>query len=104
MKIKFPMAIMHITDWEVVNAALGDRIGMVLIGKLDMHRELGPTNGRRITTSRIKNVVGSLVWTESGSCYRLGDPSEEWLHHLTSRGREYSTDEPIPRIYVNNRG
>ena len=59
-------------------------------------------DGTNITTSSIKNVdlelESAIVTTSSGSKYRLGKPSEEYLKWLKDNNITFNPNNPIKII------
>lgn len=51
--------------------------------------------GDTVVTSRIDKIDGRLITTSSGSTYRLGRPSQKWVHWLKKEGRTYDPKNPI---------
>lgn len=107
---------MLINNWGVMNLPCSPFTApecrpnlFVLHGKVEVHRELGPTNGKNITTSPITKVAGRLVFTESGSCYKLGTTNEGWKNYLAIEWGYWqslvdSADNPIPDAFLKEMG
>jgi len=91
---------MLINDWGLMNMPCDPYTApecrsraMVLHGTVTAHRKLG---SGRITSSKIVKVAGKLVFTHSGSCYKLGTPNESWSAYLEDKGWVATHEEPIP--------
>ncbi len=52
-------------------------------------------DGDLITTSTINKIEGRIITTDSGSVYRLGRPSQKWLHWLKQEGYVYDPKNPV---------
>ena len=50
---------------------------------------------RGVRTSPIKEVDGSIIRTESGSTYFLGDPDPAYLRYLEENGIDFDPKNPI---------
>ena len=60
-------------------------------------------DGKRITTSSIKEVNGRVITTRSGTVYELvGDPDPDYLEFLKEIGRVYDPVNPIKVISYND--
>jgi hypothetical protein len=91
--------MIHLTNWatgrpKFTSPYLAPEVaGLCLRGVVTGHPR--KPDGSRIITSRVVQVRGRHVKTESGNWYRLGDPSEEFLEYLASEGRTFDPEAPI---------
>jgi hypothetical protein len=91
--------MIHLTSWatgrpKFTSPYLAPEVaGICLRGIVTGHPH--KPDGSQIITSRIVLVRGREVKTESGSWYRLGEPSAEFLEHLKNEGRVFDPEAPI---------
>lgn len=69
-------------------------VGLHLSGEIFGHPEF--PDGEKVTTSHILHGDGPLVYTQSGSCYELGSPNQEYVEYLKKTNQRLPTkEEPI---------
>jgi hypothetical protein len=52
-------------------------------------------DGKKVTTSSVKEVNGKVITTSSGSVYELGEPEKEYLDYLKSINYTFDPENPI---------
>jgi hypothetical protein len=91
--------MIHLNKWATCRPKFCDPyaapeiVGLSLRGIATGHPH--KPDGSRVITSRIVEVSGRVVKTESGNYYRLGEPSEAFLLYLESEGRVFDPEAPI---------
>lgn len=57
-------------------------------------------DGSFVTTSRVMSAEGRQVTTESGTVYRLGEPSKDYLRWLKDNNLSYDPEHPVVVTYA----
>lgn len=98
---------MIINNWGVVNSDTSAYVapecrgpGISLQGAVDRHPRVDTNRDKDIVTSPIEKVVGRLVFTQSGSCYKLGTLRQEWLDYMEKNMHVITKDNPIPDTFL----
>lgn len=82
-----------ITEYEPDPYTPPEARGIHLSGIVTGHPKWA--DAHRVTTSRVVEVNGRIVTTRSGSIYRLGEVSENYLKWLTEHGYKHDPENPI---------
>jgi len=85
-----------ITDWSV-EICVG--LAYVAPERRDHFHLAGDIDGKRKLTSRVVKTVGRLVYTRSGSIYRLGRIAKHYRAWLVEHGLTYDRKQPV-KVHV----
>lgn len=67
--------------------------GIVLVGKVQRHPK--KPDGSRVITSAVLHAEGRTVRTQSGTVYRLGEPSAKYRAWLAEHRPNWDPENPI---------
>lgn len=88
-------------DWAVVYGSQDpycppEMCGVVLVGRVTGHPN--KPDGVYVQTSNVVGVDGRNISTESGTVYRLGDPSDSYRAWLDENRPQWDPENPIKKI------
>lgn len=95
------MANIRMEDWVVCPTINNvyippEQAGQSIKGKVYGHPRF--EDGESVCSSRIVNVCGRVIHTESGSVYVLGEPNADYVAWCKEQGVHVPTDEEPIRI------